>query len=70
MITQIGIIAGEIWSLLEDHGDMPLKELIQKIKSVGLEFDEEMVLMSLGWLAREGHLLVRKEKDYTICLKD
>ena len=71
MITHIGIVAGEIWSLLEECGDMDLKELMKKIKEQGLDIDKESLLMSLGWLAREGHLLVRKEEGgYAVCLRD
>ncbi len=71
MITQIGIVAGEIWSLLEEYGDMFLTELMERIKEQNLEIKKEVVLMSLGWLAREGHLIVRDDNGgYTICLKD
>ncbi len=71
MITHIGIVAGEIWTLLEEYGDMELKQLLAKIEEQKLNIEKEVVLMTLGWLAREGHLIVRREgDDYTICLKE
>jgi len=56
MITEIGITAGEIWQYLEKHNETTLERLTAAIKK-----DREIVLMSLGWLAREGHILVNKE---------
>jgi len=54
MITEIGIIAGEIWQYLDTHGEAPLAQLVQ-----GIDKPRDLTLMSLGWLAREGHVLVR-----------
>jgi len=65
MITEIGIVAGEIWHFLDQHGEITLTQLI-----AGLRQPRELVLMSLGWLAREGHVLVRLENDeYKINLR-
>ena len=58
MITQIGIVAGEIWQLLDNNAIMSLKEIVSN-----LERPEYLVLMSLGWLLREGHVLLEKEGD-------
>lgn len=58
MITQIGIVAGEIWQLLENKEVMSLEEITAK-----LERPEYLILMSLGWLSREGHILVDREGD-------
>jgi hypothetical protein len=54
MITQIGIVAGEIWHYLETKKKADDIESI--IKKVGKP--RELVLMSLGWLAREGHIIM------------
>ena len=54
MITEIGIIAGEIWQYLDVHGEASLPELVR-----GIDKPRDLTLMSLGWLAREGHVLVR-----------
>lgn len=55
MITEIGIVAGEIWHYLDEHGASTLQAI-----SKGLDRPREWILMSLGWLAREGHALVRQ----------
>ena len=66
MITEIGIIAGEIWHALDLNGEVTLTKLIEYVDK-----PREMVLMSLGWLAREGHVLVKVEDDkYKISLRE
>lgn len=65
MITEIGITAGEIWHFLDHNGEVSLSNLVK-----GISKPREAVLMSLGWLAREGHVVVRKtESDYTAALR-
>ena len=54
MITEIGIIAGEIWHYLDKRGEVTLAELVH-----GIDKPRDFTLMSLGWLAREGHVVVR-----------
>ena len=56
MITEIGIVAGEIWHHLDEHGSVPFSAVVAAIGQ-----PREIVLMSLGWLAREGHVVVRQE---------
>ena len=51
MITEIGIAAGDIWHYLDEKGAATLEELVRHIKK-----DRDLLLMSLGWLAREGHV--------------
>lgn len=53
LITQIGDTAGAIWHTLNDHGPMSLAKLV---KAVGQPRDT--VMQALGWLAREGKLLI------------
>jgi len=65
MITQIGIVAGEIWHILERRGETSLSKLFNEIDK-----PHNLILMSLGWLAREGHILLEGEKDYNISLRD
>ena len=66
MITEIGIVAGEIWDFLDKNGQTGLREL-----SKGVEKPHEVILMSLGWLAREGHVLVEfKDCNYVVSLRD
>ena len=65
MMTEIGIVAGEIWHFLDEHGPTTLQALTQ-----GLDRPREWVLMSVGWLAREGHILVRQHgAEYNIELR-
>ncbi|MBU4479591.1 MAG: winged helix-turn-helix domain-containing protein [Candidatus Omnitrophica bacterium] len=64
MIIEIGIVAGDIWHYLDEHGEVTLKEL-----TAGIDKDRDMVLMSLGWLAREGHVMVERTDDHRICLR-
>ena len=64
MITRIGIVAGEIWHYLEKQGSSQLSEMMPKINK-----PRDMILMSLGWLVREGHVAVEGEEDYRITLR-
>jgi len=65
MITEIGIVAGEIWTFLDKSGQVDLEYLAK-----GIERPREIILMSLGWLAREGHVVVEKSgADYLVYLR-
>lgn len=65
MITQIGIVAGDIWHYLDEHQEAHLSELVEKLGR-----DKNIILMSLGWLAREGHICTEKKgDDYIIQLR-
>ena len=64
MITEIGIAAGDIWHYLDQHGSATLDEISKKISK-----PRELLLMSLGWLAREGHVsLAGPETGYRASL--
>ncbi len=65
MITQIGIVAGDIWHYLDQHKGSTLSQLIR-----GIDKKRDVVMMSLGWLAREGHVIMEEEgQDYKITLR-
>ena len=65
MITEIGITAGDIWHYLDEHGKSTLSQIIK-----GIDTERERVLMSIGWLAREGHAIVEKSgSDYQVYLR-
>jgi len=65
MITEIGIVAGDIWHFLDQHGEVTLFTLVK-----GIDKPRDNVLMSLGWLAREGHVILQRvEGDYKISLR-
>ncbi len=65
MITEIGIMAGEIWHYLDGHGDVSFAKIV-----TGIDRPGDLALMSLGWLAREGHVVVREDgKDFRVNLR-
>lgn len=65
MITEIGIVAGDIWHYLDQHRTCNMSELIR-----GIDKKRDVVLMSLGWLAREGHVILEEiGSDYKITLR-
>ncbi|MFA5149940.1 MAG: winged helix-turn-helix domain-containing protein [Candidatus Omnitrophota bacterium] len=65
MITEIGIVAGDIWHFLDQRGEVTLTELVKNTDK-----SRDNVLMSLGWLAREGHVLLQQVgNDYRVSLR-
>ncbi|MBI4353578.1 MAG: winged helix-turn-helix domain-containing protein [Candidatus Omnitrophica bacterium] len=65
MITEIGIVAGDIWHYLDQHKTCTLKELV-----AGIDNNRNVALMSLGWLAREGHVVLEDlGNDYKVTLR-
>jgi hypothetical protein len=64
MITVIGIVAGDIWHYLDEKGNVTLNKLIKDLNKPA-----EVVHMSVGWLAREGHVLLGPpDQGYPISL--
>jgi hypothetical protein len=65
MITEIGITAGDIWHYLDQHGKSPLSKIVK-----GIDTERDRVLMAIGWLAREGHVIAEgASPDYQIYLR-
>ena len=65
MITEIGIVAGDIWHYLDQRKTCTLSQLVQAI-----DRDRNVALMSLGWLAREGHVIMESEgNDFKVTLR-
>ena len=65
MITEIGIVAGDIWHYLDQHKNCTLSQLAS-----GIDKKKDVVLMSLGWLAREGHIIMEESgSEYKITLR-
>ena len=65
MITEIGIVAGEIWHFLDQKGEVALEDLIKAI-----DRPRDNILMSLGWLAREGHVILQQlSNGYRVSLR-
>lgn len=66
MEGEIGGAAGIIWQFLDQHGETALNRLKQ-----GTRLSDQMLLMGLGWLAREGKLaLVRQGRTLRIGLRE
>ncbi len=65
MITEIGIVAGDIWHYLDGHSEAALSDIAR-----GIDKPRDVVLMSLGWLAREGHVILEHDgQDYKAALR-
>ena len=65
MIIEIGIVAGEVWHYLDRYGEVSFSQLVS-----GISQPRDLTLMSVGWLAREGHVIVKEQsKDYRIWLR-
>jgi hypothetical protein len=65
MITEIGIVAGDIWHYLDQKKTCSLSDMVK-----GIDKKRDVVLMSLGWLAREGHVIMEElGDDYKITLR-
>ena len=64
MITEIGIVAGEIWHFLDNRKSATLDDLVK-----GIDKDRNVVLMSLGWLAREGHIILEGTGNFKVTLR-
>lgn len=66
MITEIGIAAGDIWRLLDQKGLLEVPVLVKLVPG-----GPDLAFMALGWLAREGHvLLTQKEQQIFVELRE
>ena len=66
MITEIGIVAGEIWHYLEKNKKNDSLENIIK----NIDKEKDIILMSVGWLAREGHIALEGDApDFNVSLR-
>lgn len=64
MLNEIGLTAGDIWRHLDTNGTTSLSQL--KVK---LDWSETLILMGIGWLAREDKVVVEKSgRGYTVSL--
>ncbi len=65
MEAEIGKAAGISWQYLDQHGETTLSKLKQ-----GTKLSEQILLMALGWLAREGKLnFVQDRRSLKLSLK-
>jgi len=68
MIMKLGIIAGEILTILEDI-KRPL--CLKEVKTL-IHYPDDIILMAFGWLVREGHIHIRQRDNnvYICCSSD
>ncbi|MBI4552642.1 MAG: winged helix-turn-helix domain-containing protein [Candidatus Latescibacteria bacterium] len=65
MIHEIGVTAGDIWRYLEANGTTSLSQL--KVK---LDQPENLIIMGIGWLAREEKVVIEKSgRGYAVALR-
>jgi len=56
LLEQIGETAGNVWRALESKGPQSLAALKKQVKAPG-----DLVLMAVGWLAREEKLALEQK---------
>ena len=61
MNQEIGLLAGDIWHVLRDKGEMSVTALKKSVVAKGTK--DPVVDWAIGWLAREGKLAFRKERN-------
>lgn len=54
----IGVMAGEIWKTLDANGEMSVAALKKALGTRDVAAD-----WAIGWLAREGKIVLRKERN-------
>lgn len=68
MIMEIGFAAGDIWQFLDKQ---PNRIARFSLLSPQLGISRDLLLMSVGWLAREGHVILKPEgNDYFVSLRN
>jgi len=60
MKEKIGEIAGKIWEILGEKGEMKISQLPGTMKEKG-----DIVYQALGWLAREEKIFYSQKKNHT-----
>ena len=68
IITELGIIAGEILNILQEI-ERPV--CLEEVESL-INYPKDIIIMAFGWLVREGHIHVRQKdnKRYICCSLD
>jgi len=55
-IEQIGLTAGDVWQVLSEQGSMSMAKLINAVGQ-----PRNMVMLALGWLAREDKISIEED---------
>ena len=57
LVDQIGDTAGKVWHALHKEGPLAVTKLVESV-----ELNRDLVMQSIGWLAREGKLQITETK--------
>lgn len=64
-ISQIGDTAGIIWHLLDERGPLTMAQIVKQSGEA-----RDLVMMALGWLAREDKIVINGEsRSRTVALR-
>ena len=64
-ISQIGDAAGVIWHLLDERGPLTMAQIVKQSGEA-----RDLVMMALGWLAREDKITINGEsRSRTVALR-
>ena len=67
MIMEIGFAAGDIWQFLDKQPGFTARF---STLAARLGLPRNLLLMSVGWLAREGHVILKPQgDDYDVTLR-
>jgi hypothetical protein len=55
-VEQIGETAGQIWTVLDQEGPQPIAKLVKQVDA-----PKDVVMQGIGWLAREGKIVIEEE---------
>lgn len=65
-VGQIGDTAGIIWHLLNEKGPLSMAQVVKQSGE-----SRDLVMLALGWLAREGKIAIDGEsRGRTVALRD
>lgn len=56
-VEGIGEMAGLVWQYLSDHGRVTVSRLVKEIDA-----PRDLVMQAVGWLAREGKIVIQEER--------
>ena len=55
-VAHIGEIAGRVWKVLDENGEMSMAKLVKAAKE-----PRDTVMQALGWLAREDKIVIEDD---------
>ncbi len=65
MIDEIGEVAGKIWNLLKERGELSISGVASEVNA-----SQSIAYMGLGWLAREDKLeFIKRSRGVFVRLK-